>query len=157
LPGRVAGGGSLWFTSWTQVGEEGVRLVPLSEDEQRILREIEQQFYATDPAFAREVGTTSLYRHGVRRLKLAALLFVVGVALLVWMLYLGNYVLAFALGAGPMFAAALLFESNLRKMGRAGIQQVTASVKAAGIRDAFGSAGRRARERFRRDDDTDDE
>jgi hypothetical protein len=127
--------------------------LPLSEDEQRILREIEQQFYATDPAFAGKVGEASLYRHGIRRLKLAALLFVVGLGVLVWMLVLGNALLAFALGAGPMFVAALLFESNVRTMGRAGLQQVSASMKAAGLRDALGNARSRARERFRRDDD----
>ncbi len=122
--------------------------MPLSEDEQRILREIEQQFYATDPEFAHEVGTTSLYRHGLRRLKLAALLFVAGLGVLVWMLVLGNAVLAFALGAGPMFVAALLFEANLRTLGRAGLQQVTSSMKATALRDALGNA----RNRFRRDD-----
>ena len=122
--------------------------MPLSEDEQRILREIEQQFYATDPEFAHEVGTTSLYRHGLRRLKLAALLFVAGLGVLVWMLVLGNAVLAFALGAGPMFVAALLFEANLRTLGRAGLQQVTSSMKATALRDALGNA----RNRLRRDD-----
>lgn len=122
--------------------------MPLSEDEQRILREIEQQFYATDPEFAHEVGTTSLYRHGLRRLKLAALLFVAGLGVLVWMLVLGNAVLAFALGAGPMFVAALLFEANLRTLGRAGLQQVTSSMKASALRDALGNA----RNRLRRDD-----
>lgn len=127
--------------------------MPLSEDEQRILREIEQQFYETDPQFAHEVGTTTLYRHGVRRLKLAAALFVVGLGVLVWMLVMGNALLAFVLGAGPMFAAALLFESNLRTLGRAGLQQVTSSMKAAGLRDALGNARTRARERFRRDDE----
>ena len=127
--------------------------MPLSEDEQRILREIEQQFYATDPQFAREVGSTTLYRHGLRRMKLAGVLFVVGLAVLVWMLVLGNAWLAFALGAGPMFGAALWFESNLRKLGRAGFQQVTSSMKATGLRDAFGSAGRKARDRFKRDDE----
>jgi len=54
--------------------------VPLSEDEQRILHEIEQQFYATDPAFAREVGTTTLYRHAFRNLKLAGAGFMAGLA-----------------------------------------------------------------------------
>jgi len=127
--------------------------MPLSEDEQRILREIEQQFYATDPDFADHVGKSTIYRHGLRRLKLAALLFVVGLGVLVWMLVLGNAVLAFALGAGPMFVAALLFEANLRTMGRAGLQQVTASMRAAGLRDALGNARTRARERFRRDED----
>lgn len=122
--------------------------MPLSEDEQRILREIEQQFYATDPEFAHEVGTTSLYRHGLRRLKLAALLFVAGLGVLVWMLVLGNAVLAFALGAGPMFIAALLFEANLRTLGRAGLQQVTSSMKATALRDALGNA----RNRFKREE-----
>lgn len=122
--------------------------MPLSEDEQRILREIEQQFYATDPEFAHEVGTTSLYRHGIRRLKLAALLFIAGLGVLVWMLVLGNAVLAFALGAGPMFVAALLFEANLRTLGRAGLQQVTSSMRASALRDALGNA----RSRFRRED-----
>ena len=130
--------------------------MPLSEDEQRILREIEQQFYDTDPAFAREVGTSSLYRHGIQRLKLAGLLFVVGLGVLVWMLVLGNALGAFVVGAVPMFAAALLFEANLRKMGRAGLQQVAANSRAASLRDAFGNAGRRARGRLRHDD-TDEE
>ena len=35
---------------------EGVGDVPLSEDEQRILQEIEQQFYESDPEFAGELG-----------------------------------------------------------------------------------------------------
>ena len=131
--------------------------MPLSEDEQRILREIEQQFYDTDPAFARGVGTTSLYRHGLRRMKLAVLLFVVGLGVLVYALVLGNFVAAFLLGAVPMFGALLVFEANLRTLGRAGIQQVTNSARAASIRDALGNAGKRARGRIRRDDDADDE
>jgi hypothetical protein len=131
--------------------------VPLSEDEQRILREIEQQFYDTDPAFARGVGTTSLYRHGLRKMKLAVLLFVVGLAVLVYALVLGNEIVAFLLGAVPMFGAALVFEANLRKLGRAGLQQVTSSARAATIRDALGNAGKRARGRLRREDGSDDE
>jgi hypothetical protein len=131
--------------------------VPLSEDEQRILREIEQQFYDTDPAFARGVGTTTLYRHGLRRMKLAVLLFVLGLGVLVYALVLGNFVAAFLLGAVPMFAAMLVFEANLRTLGRAGIQQVTNSARAASIRDALGNAGKRARGRTRRDDEPDDE
>lgn len=131
--------------------------MPLSEDEQRILREIEQQFYDTDPAFARGVGTTTLYRHGLRRMKLAVLLFVLGLGVLVYALVLGNFVAAFLLGAVPMFAAMLVFEANLRTLGRAGIQQVTNSARAASIRDALGNAGKRARGRVRRDDEPDDE
>lgn len=151
--------GTLWFTAWTAPGitdratEREKEPVPLSEDEQRILREIEQQFYDTDPDFARGVGTTSLYKHGLRRMKLAVLVFVLGLGVLVWMLVLGNAIAAFAIGAVPMFAAALVFEANLRKIGRAGLEQVTNSARAAGIRDAFGNAQRRAKGRLRRNDD----
>jgi len=49
--------------------------------------------------------------------------------------------------------AALWFERNARKLGRAGLQQVTASMRAAGIRDALGNTRNRMRERFRRDND----
>ena len=127
--------------------------MPLSEDEQRILKEIEQQFYATDPQFAHEVATTSVYRHSLRRMKLAGLAFVAGTVLMVWMLWLGNFVLSFLLGLLPMFAAVVWFEHNLRKLGRAGLAQVTKSMRASNFRDALGNAGKRARERFRRDDE----
>lgn len=126
--------------------------MPLSEDEQRILRQIEQQFYDTDPDFAHEVGTSSLYRHGIQRLKLAALLFVVGLGILVWMLVQGNALGAFLAGAVPMFGAALIFESNIRKMGRAGLQEVAGTTRAASLRDALGNVGKRARGRMRPDD-----
>ncbi|MGH9136152.1 MAG: DUF3040 domain-containing protein [Acidimicrobiales bacterium] len=127
--------------------------MPLSEDEQRILKEIEQQFYATDPEFAREVATTSVYRHSLRRMKLAGLAFLLGTVAMVWMLWVGNFVLSFVLGLLPMFAAVVWFEHNLRKLGRAGLQQVTKSMRAATFRDALGNAGKKARDRFRREDD----
>jgi hypothetical protein len=53
-----------------------------------------------------------------------------------------------------MLGSALVFERNLRKLGRAGLEQLTRTVKANGVRDALGGAGRRVRERFRRNDDT---
>ena len=57
--------------------------MPLSEDEERILSEIAQQFYADDPEFARGVGETTLYTHTVRRMKWSGLGFVAGVVFLV--------------------------------------------------------------------------
>ena len=44
--------------------------MPLSEDEQRILQQIEAQLYESDPALAREVATTTLYSHAFRNIKL---------------------------------------------------------------------------------------
>ena len=56
--------------------------MPLSEDEQRILQEIEAQFYANDPQLAQQVSETTLYRHASRNIKWAALGFVVGFVVL---------------------------------------------------------------------------
>ena len=125
--------------------------MPLSEDEQRILHEIEQQFYETDPALARAVGSTTLYRHAFRNLKYATGLFLVGVLVLVFALVSVGFVASFV-GFLVMLAAALWFERNARRLGRAGLQQVTASMKSSGLRDMFGSTRNRMRDRFKRDD-----
>jgi hypothetical protein len=123
--------------------------VPLSEDEQRILHEIEQQFYESDPAFAREVGKTTLYRHAGRNLKWAAAGFFCGFVLLI-VAFASSLLLGFA-GFLVMLASAIVFERNLRKMGRAGWQQVTGNMKAHNLRESFGDAGKRIRKRFKRE------
>lgn len=125
--------------------------MPLSEDEERILSEIAQQFYADDPAFARGVGETTLYTHTVRRMKWSGLGFVAGVVFLVASLST-SYLLAFG-GFLLMLGCALYFERNLRKLGKAGLEQVTASMKAAGLRDALGGATGKVRDRFKRSDE----
>ena len=43
--------------------------MPLSEDEQRILGEIEANLRASDPDLARQVGSTTVYTDSVRKLK----------------------------------------------------------------------------------------
>jgi len=124
--------------------------VPLSEDEQRILEEIEERLTESDPALAREVASTTVYTHAVRALKWASALFVVGVVVMVVTLST-HAVLAFG-GFLIMLAAALVFERNARRLGRAGVEQLTQSVRAGGLRDYLGNSGDRMRERFRRDD-----
>ena len=124
--------------------------MPLSEDEQRILHEIEQQFYESDPAFAREVGKTTLYRHAGRNLKWAALGFVCGFVLLL-VAFASSLVLGFA-GFLVMLGSAVVFERNLRKMGRAGWRQVSDTMRTHNLRDTMGDAGKRIRKRFKRDD-----
>ena len=125
--------------------------MPLSEDEERILSEIAQQFYADDPEFAREVGETTLYTHTVRRMKWSGFGFFAGAVFLVAALS-SSYLVAFG-GFLVMLGCALYFERNLRKLGKAGIEQVTRSMKSSGLRDAFGGATGRMRERFRRPDE----
>jgi len=124
--------------------------VPLNEDEQRILSEIEQQFYESDPAFARGVGQTTLYRHAGRNLKWAGLGFFLGFVLLVWA-FASSLVLGFV-GFLVMLSCAFVFERNLRKMGKAGWAQVTGNFRAGNLKGSVGDAGKRLRKRFKRDE-----
>ena len=128
--------------------------MPLSEDEERILQEIAQRFYEDDPTFAREVSETTLYRHTVRRMKWSITGLVAGAVFLVVTLPI-SYLMSFA-GFLVMLLCALVFERNLRKLGKAGLYQLARTVRANGVRDALGGAGRRVRERFNRDDDDPD-
>ena len=126
--------------------------MPLSEDERRILDEIEERLTESDPQLAREVASTTVYTHAVRNLKWAGVLFLVGVAVMVVLLFfVGNAVLAFG-GFLIMLAAALWFERNARRLGKAGVDQLTQSMRAGGLKDYFGSTGDRMRERFQRDE-----
>jgi hypothetical protein len=126
--------------------------VPLSEDERRILDEIEERLTESDPDLAREVASTTVYTHAVRNLKWAGVLFLLGVAAMVVMLFfVGNAVLAFG-GFLIMLGAALWFERNARRLGKAGVDQLTQSMRAGGLKDYFGSTSDRMRERFQRDE-----
>jgi hypothetical protein len=124
--------------------------VPLSEDEQRILSEIEEQLYESDPDLVREVGSTTVYTHAFRNLKWAVLGFVVGLALMIGLLST-HFVLAFA-GFVVMLAAALWAERNARRLGRAGWDQMTQHMRTSGMRDFFGNQGQRMKDRFRREE-----
>ena len=121
--------------------------VPLSEDEQRILHEIERQFYEQDPAFARQVGSTTVYSHAGRNLKWAAAGFVTGLVLMIT-LFVSSLALGF-IGFAVMFVSAVVFERNLRRMGKAGWHAVT--MPGSGLRSVLGDARKRVRDRFRRD------
>jgi len=124
--------------------------VPLSEDEQRSLHQIEQQCYESDPDFARSVSQTTIYRHAFRNIKWAVLLFLGGVVMLLLTLSV-HFLLAFV-GVVIMLVALLIIERNARKLGKAGMEQMTRSMRAKGVRDAFGNAGQRMRDRFKRDE-----
>ena len=123
--------------------------MPLSEDEQRILQEIERNFYDSDPAFAREVSTTTLYRHAGRNLKWAAAGFVLGLVILIAgfteSVFLGFF------GFLVMVAAAFLFYLNAAKMGRAGLRSV--SQRTGNITEIMGRRSQKLKDRFRREGD----
>jgi hypothetical protein len=131
--------------------------VPLSEDEQRILSEIEQKLYETDPSLAHGIADTTVYSDAYRQLKRGVVCFVLGVVAMISTLHI-----AFSFGGVPvwpavavivMFASAIYIEANARRMGKAGIDQLTQSMRAAGVRDYFGQRNSRLRDRFRKDED----
>ncbi len=124
--------------------------MPLSEDEQRILQQIEAQLYESDPALAREVANTTLYSHAFRSLRLAALGFLVGCIIMVATLGI-SFLIAFV-GFLVMLGSALVFVRSTRTLGRAGVEQMTQSMRTAGLRDYFGGTGQRMRDRFRNDE-----
>jgi hypothetical protein len=126
------------------------RVVPLSEDEERILHEIEQQLHATDPQLVREVSSTTLYRHAGRNLKWATLGFVGGLVFM--MVTFTTSTLLGVVGFLAMLGSAIAFERNLRKMGKAGWRQITQNVGASGVRDYFGNAQQKMRDRFKREE-----
>lgn len=125
--------------------------MPLSEDEQRILSEIENQLRATDPDLARQVGSTTVYSDSLRKLRWGVLAFVVGLVAAVLLLSV-SYLLAFA-GFLAMMAAAVFVERNARRLGKAGLNEATQALRGGGLRGYFSDAGQKAREKLRRDDD----
>jgi hypothetical protein len=132
--------------------EPGVEVepMPLSEDEQRILQEIEAQFYANDPQLAQQVSETTLYRHASRNIKWAALGFVVGFLVLLTS-FASNLFLGF-IGFLGMLGCAFVVVGNLRKMGKAGLDSITASMKGGRLKSIFGDAGKNIRKPFRKED-----
>lgn len=107
----------------------------LSDDEQRILRQIEQELQ-NDSKFAQAVSPSGLYQHSVRLVRWSIVGLVFAVVLLVAALQL-HFVAAFAVFLGMLLLLAVI-ERNARAIGRAGIQDV-----AGAIRKARASAMRR--------------
>jgi hypothetical protein len=100
--------------------------VPLSEHEQRILAELEDSLVRQDPEFAERVRSETVYRHAGRYCKWAAVGFVAGVAILV--AFYSQSVAVGLVGVAIMFASAVIFERNLRRMGKAGWHDFTRSL-----------------------------
>jgi len=123
--------------------------VPLSPEEQKILQEIEKSFYEHDPQFSRKVSESTIYRVAGRNLKWLAIGFVAAFAFTIWSF---TQSLAFGvLGFLVMLACAFFFERNLRKLGRAGWQSLTSSMRSGGLGGSVGRAGKRVRDRFKRE------
>jgi uncharacterized membrane protein len=102
-------------------------VVPLSEDEQRILREIEQRYYTNDRKSAERIEQTTLPRYLARNCRWAALGFMIGLVVLL-VSFASSWILGI-FGFLVMVASAVWFTQNLRKMGRHGWQQLNKNVQ----------------------------
>lgn len=124
-------------------------MVPLSEDEQRILQDIERSFYENDPNFARVVGSNALYRHARRNCKLALVGFILSLAVL-----LGTFTsippVAF-LGFLGMVASAAVFVQNSKRITLAGMKDVADSDRARQMEQQVRGVRSRLGKRFKRD------
>ncbi len=123
--------------------------MPLSEEEQRILQEIEKTFYDHDPAFADRVRSETVYRHAGRNLKWAGVIFVLGLIFTV-----GTFTTSVWLGIFGflvMLGSAVYFEENLRKMGRVGWQDLSSNMKANGVQGSVADLQNKLKNRFRRE------
>jgi hypothetical protein len=124
--------------------------MPLSEDEQRILKEIEENLSATDPKLVQQVSDTTLYRHAARVIKWSAAGFVAGLVLMI-LTFTTTLVLG-VVGFAVMLGCALAIEHNVRKLGKAGIESLPGSMRGGALKNMLGNAGSRWRDGWGRDD-----
>jgi hypothetical protein len=124
--------------------------VPLNENEERILHEIERRFYANDPESARRIDSTTLPRYLARNCKWAALGFLAGLVVLL-VGFASSWVVG-VFGFVVMLASAIVLTHNLRRMGQHGLQQLSGSMKGRKFNEAIDDATRRFRRRFGGDD-----
>ncbi|MBL7623580.1 DUF3040 domain-containing protein, partial [Frankia sp. AgB1.8] len=98
--------------------------MPLSENEQRMLEQIERALVEDDPKFASAVRSTNPRTYLVRRIRRNAVLFVLGLAVLVVGVVLSQLptltVILGILGFSIMLTAALRGAADLRRMSGRG-------------------------------------
>ena len=100
--------------------------MPLSDDEQRIPREIEEQLQ-TDEKFASAVSSSGLYRHSARTVWRSSLGMVLALVAVVATLQI-HYLVAFGAFV-VMLGFAVSIERQLRMIGRAGVQDFAQNIR----------------------------
>jgi hypothetical protein len=124
--------------------------LPLSEHEQRILHELEQSLYQEDPDFAERVRSETVYRHAGRYCIWSALVFV---AALVFMFFtFSSSVFLGFVGVVVMFLSGVVFANNARRMGKAGIDDISRSLHSRSLSNTAHDPRDWIRGRFHRDD-----
>lgn len=120
--------------------------MPLNEDEQRILAEIERQFHAQDPESAKRFSTTTLQGYLARNCRWAALGFVLGLVILL-VAFASSWIIG-VVGFLIMVASAVVFVQNIYKMSRLGLEQIARSVSGRNLSAAVDDLNRRFRRRM---------
>lgn len=100
--------------------------MPLSDHEQHILRELEQSLVREDPAFVKRVRSETLYRHANLYCIWSALGFVVALGFMFFTF--STFVMLGFAGVVVMFASAVVFSKNARRMGRVGFDDFSRSI-----------------------------
>lgn len=116
--------------------------MPLSEDEQRILAQIEQNLYRDDPGLARQVRDSTVYKQAARSRKWALLLTVVGLALIVLALWTKILLLGVA-GFFITVFAVLTIVQGISKVGKVAQESIHDKVESWSLRQIFSDRGRR--------------
>ena len=122
--------------------------MPLSEEEQRILQEIERSLSSDDPAFAERVRSHTVYRQAGRNCKWGAVGFIAGLVLLI--VSFASSILLGSLGFFIMLGSTLFFTHNLRLMGKAGINDAKKALGAGSLTEAAGALTKKPGQRLRR-------
>ena len=116
--------------------------MPLSEEEQRVLNEMEQTLYRHDPAFAARVKSESVYRYAGRFIRWSVVGFILGLVIMI--LWFTTSIFLGLLGVAIMFASLVVFSTNLRTGGQgrlAGHHPLSAEASGSGIRRAKHATG----------------
>jgi len=124
--------------------------VPLSEHEQRILHELEQSLYQEDPDFAERVRSETVYRHAGRYCVWSALVFVIALVFM-FFTFATSIALGF-IGVIVMFLSGVVFANNARRMGKAGIDDISRSLHTRSANNPVQDPRDWIRGRFHRDD-----
>lgn len=124
--------------------------MPLSEHEQRILHELEQSLYQEDPGFAERVRSETVYRHAGRYCIWSALVFVVALVFM-FLTFSRSVVLGFV-GVVVMFLSGVVFANNARRMGKAGIDDISRSLHSRNLSNTVHDPRDWIRGRFHRDE-----
>lgn len=122
--------------------------VPLSEEEQRILHEMEQSLYETDRAFVNRVsaeGSRSIARRSARW---AVAVFVAG--FLILLLSFRSSLLLGTFGFIVMLLAALAFEHSARHAASGTAKGTSRRSAGSAVSDRFASLAGRLRDRPKR-------